>query len=142
MRLWSVHPGTLDRIGLIALWRETLLALAVLEGKTKGYKYHPQLQRFKHDINALYWYAWSVAHEMRERGYKPDTSKLPAMTTLPDFPSLPVNSGQLHYEQALVKQKIADRKQKSRPRLDTDEPNAVFFVAAGPIERWEKCKSS
>jgi len=47
MRIWSLHPKYLDSKGLVALWRETLLAKHVLEGKTKGYKNHPQLNRFK-----------------------------------------------------------------------------------------------
>jgi hypothetical protein len=47
MRLWSLHPAYLDSKGLVALWREGLLAKAVLKGQTKGYKNHPQLERFK-----------------------------------------------------------------------------------------------
>jgi len=47
MRLWSIHPRYLDRMGIVALWREGLLAKKVLEGKTKGYKNHTQLERFK-----------------------------------------------------------------------------------------------
>ena len=47
MRLWSLHPKYLDTKGLLALWREGLLAQKVLAGKTKGYKNHPQLDRFK-----------------------------------------------------------------------------------------------
>jgi hypothetical protein len=53
MRLWSIHPKYLDAKGLVALWRETLLAKHVLEGKTKGYKNHPQLNRFKRSKNLL-----------------------------------------------------------------------------------------
>jgi hypothetical protein len=47
MRLWTVHPRHLDPAGLVALWREALLAQAVLLGRTRGYTRHPQLQRFK-----------------------------------------------------------------------------------------------
>ena len=43
MRLWSLHPKYLDKLGLLGLWRESLLAQKVLLGKTKGYKNHPQL---------------------------------------------------------------------------------------------------
>lgn len=46
MRLWTLHPEYLDRQGLVALWREAPLAKAVLEGKTRGYRRHPQLERF------------------------------------------------------------------------------------------------
>ena len=47
MRLWSLHPKYLDPQGLVALWREALLAQAVLRGDTRGYKAHPQLDRFR-----------------------------------------------------------------------------------------------
>ena len=47
MRLWSLHPSYLDRIGLTACWREGLLARAVLQGRTVGYRNHPQLERFR-----------------------------------------------------------------------------------------------
>jgi hypothetical protein len=45
MRLWSVHPKYLDARGLVALWREGLLAQAVLRGRTSGYVRHPQLRK-------------------------------------------------------------------------------------------------
>ena len=41
MRLWSLHPAHLDRQGLIACWREALLAQKVLAGLTTGYRSHP-----------------------------------------------------------------------------------------------------
>ena len=47
MRLWIIHPRYLDCKGLVALWREGLLARRVLEGKTKGYRHQPQLKIFK-----------------------------------------------------------------------------------------------
>jgi len=47
MRLWSLHPAYLDARGLGALWREGLLAQAVLRGKTRGYRSHPQLERWR-----------------------------------------------------------------------------------------------
>jgi hypothetical protein len=53
MRLWSLHPEYLDTKGLVALWREALLAKHVLEGKTKGYKNHPQLDRFKQSVSPV-----------------------------------------------------------------------------------------
>ena len=46
MRLWTVHPRYLDAKGLVAAWREALLAQAVLVGVTRGYRQHPQLIRF------------------------------------------------------------------------------------------------
>ena len=53
MRIWSLHPKYLDTKGLVALWRETLLAKQVLQNKTKGYRNHPQLNRFKNHSEPL-----------------------------------------------------------------------------------------
>jgi len=47
VRLWSISPGYLDARGLVALWREALLAQKVLMGLTRGYTRHPQLERFR-----------------------------------------------------------------------------------------------
>ncbi|WP_245747334.1 pyrimidine dimer DNA glycosylase/endonuclease V [Frateuria terrea] len=47
MHLWTPHPKHLDRQGLLALWREGLLARAVLRGQTRGYRQHPPLERFR-----------------------------------------------------------------------------------------------
>jgi hypothetical protein len=47
MRLWTLHPKYLDAQGLVALWREGLLAQKVLRGRTRGYRHHPQLARFR-----------------------------------------------------------------------------------------------
>ena len=51
MRLWTLHPKYLDAKGLVALWREALLAQKVLRGATKGYRHHPQLLRFSNSKN-------------------------------------------------------------------------------------------
>ena len=70
MRLWSLHPKLLDRMGLLALWREGLLAQKVLLGQTAGYRFHPQLKRFqanKNPVGAISTYLWGVVDEARER---------------------------------------------------------------------------
>lgn len=72
MRLWNIHPKYLDPIGLIALWREALLAQAVLNGKTKGYKNHPQLIPFKahpYPKKAIATYLEHIYRESTKRGY-------------------------------------------------------------------------
>jgi len=81
MRLWSLHPKYLDAKGLVALWREGLLAQAVLAGFTRGYRNHPQLHRFREHPDsaaAIAAYLRHVADEARERGYNFDRSKLPS----------------------------------------------------------------
>lgn len=79
MRLWSVNFKFLDTKGLTALWRESLLARNCLMGLTKGYKNHPQLNRFKivdDPINAINVYLWNIYEESEIRGFKYNKSKL------------------------------------------------------------------
>lgn len=79
MRLWSIHPKYLDSIGLVALWRESLLAQKVLHGKTKGYKSHPELIRFKahpFPLKAISAYLTEIWKESSKRGYNFDRSKI------------------------------------------------------------------
>ena len=79
MRIWSLHPSLLEVKGLVALWRETLLAKHVLLGKTKGYKNHPQLDRFKKckaPVKVIDQYLLSVYEEAVWRGYNFDKSKI------------------------------------------------------------------
>ena len=79
MRLWSLHPSLLDQKGLVALWREALLAQKVLQGKTKGYRSHPQLHRFRQGrtpVTTISAYLWAVHDEACRRGYSFDSSKI------------------------------------------------------------------
>ena len=79
MRLWSIHPQYLDSRGLVALWREALLAQAVLRGLTTGYRAHPQLERFKRardPVAAVGAYLRTVHDEAASRGYRFDSSKI------------------------------------------------------------------
>ena len=81
MRLWSLNPSYLDSKGLVALWREGLLAKAVLSGETRGYKNHPQLERFKSQRDpqaAINAYLLEVHREAERRGYRFDILKLDA----------------------------------------------------------------
>src|SRR6185295_5177670 len=95
MRLWSLHPRYLDSQGLVALWREGLLAQAVLAGRTRGYTHHPQLDRFREHRAAIALYLREVAVEARRRGYRFDESKLPRVRRAV---TLTVSEGQLRYE--------------------------------------------
>src|ERR1700722_18812874 len=98
MRIWSLHPKYLDAAGLVALWRETLLAKHVLEGKTKGYKNHPQLERFKicnSPLNAINLYLAAVYEEAMKRDYDFNKSKF---AVVKESIKLNVTSGQLEYE--------------------------------------------
>src|SRR6185503_2640226 len=79
MRIWTLHPSHLDPQGLVALWREGLLARAVLRGVTRGYRHHPQLQRFQEHATprgAISGYLSAVHDEANRRGYRFDRSKV------------------------------------------------------------------
>ena len=98
MRLWSIHPKYLDSQGIVALWRETLLAQAVLRNETKGYRNHPQLERFKNcpePLSAISIYLRSIYIESEARGYSFNESKIKP-SIKPEI--IKVTSGQINYE--------------------------------------------
>lgn len=144
MRIWSVHPRHLDAKGLVACWRETLLAQKVLRGLTKGYTHHPQLQRFKESKDPLSYictYLHGIADEADARGYHFDRTRIvePAQVLEP----LPVTEGQLAYEFAFLKEKVSLRDpQFFAAHLVSIEPSAhpLFQVVPGKIATWEKVK--
>jgi hypothetical protein len=79
MRLWSVHPGYIDTRGIVALWREGLLAQKVLTGATKGYGNHPQLVRFRKTgdaVGSIGAYLEGVLGEAIERGFNFNETKI------------------------------------------------------------------
>ena len=118
MRLWSLHASLLDAAGLVAVWREALLARNVLQGKTKGYKNHPQLDRFKkaHDsITAINNYLASIYKESISRGYKFDGSKIPYTSV--SFMDISVTSGQLRHELEHLMKKCKVRNPEHYKRL-------------------------
>lgn len=141
MRLWSLHPKYLDPQGLVALWRETLLAQAVLRGETRGYRNHPQLDRFRGHaapLSAISLYLQAVHAEAGVRGYSFDASKIrPAQEAV----ALTVTSGQLAYEWAHLLAKLEGRNPALYEKWrDTAMPAAhpLFGVKAGGVETWER----
>jgi hypothetical protein len=141
VRLWSLHPKYLDRRGLVALWREALLAQAVLCGKTKGYRHHPQLSRFRaqHDpVAAIGAYLRMVHDEAASRGYHFDTSKVRAPG---NAHRMRVTKGQLAYEFSHLLKKLRERDPaRYRVLLHTRRiaPNPLLTIVPGEIEPWEK----
>src|SRR5579862_7847425 len=106
MRLWSLHPKHLDAKGLVALWREGLLARAVLRGKTAGYRRHPQLERFRRcpaPVAAVDAYLREVLREAAARGYDFNGGKLGPVRRVR---RQPVRAGQLAYEWAHLLRKL------------------------------------
>ena len=141
MRLWSLHPRYLDSQGLVALWREALLAQAVLRGRTKGYRHHPQLRRFRAHAaprSAINAYLADVHAEATRRGYTFDRRKIGPVRRIS---RIPVTNDQVAYEWRHLMHKLARRNPKlhrqwrgaSRP-----ECHPTFIRKRGPVEGWER----
>ena len=140
MRLWSIHPGQLDRVGLVAGWREALLAQQVLSGNTRGYRHHPQLARFSASADPLASIAaflQELAVEADRRGYRFDRTRIRYDPAGPA--SIPVTAGQLQYEWVLLLAKLDGRDPVLAHRLREQAPSAhpLFLVVPGPVEPWE-----
>lgn len=141
MRLWSLHPQYLDRQGLVALWREGLLAQAVLSGATRGYRHHPQLQRFRAHPDpacAIGSYLQGVAREADRRGYRFDRTRiLPHSAAEP----MPVTTDQLGFERShlMAKLLVRDRERAERLKLiEEPVPHPSLYLVDGPVEGWER----
>ncbi len=140
MRIWSIHPKYLDAKGLVALWRETLLAKNVLENKTKGYKNHPQLIRFKNandPLHAINQYLAEVHKEASNRHYNFNSEKI-------DWKfnkiKIDVSTKQLEYEFAHLLKKLQIRdieKYKKIKNTKQIEPAEIFNIVKGEIADWE-----
>lgn len=140
MRIWTVHPRYLDTKGLLALWRESLLAQKVLQGATRGYRHHPQLRRFKeleNPVGAIARYLRIVAEEARARGYNFDAGKI----DVPDeSAAIKATRGQLLYEWHHLQGKLKARdaaKFQATAGIHEPEPHPLFRIIEGEIEDWE-----
>jgi hypothetical protein len=140
MRLWSLHPQYLDAKGLVALWREGLLAQAVLGGQTKGYQRHPQLTRFLQSSapqSYIAAYLREVHSESLRRGYRFDEQKI---RENPFVKQLSVTRGQLEYEWRHLCSKLRSRDPgwlKQFITVEQPEPHPLFHVIKGGIASWE-----
>jgi hypothetical protein len=141
MRLWSIHPKYLDSKGLVAAWREGLMAQKCLAGHTKGYNNHPQLIRFKNmsdPITAIGTYLNHIAFEANKRNYHFDSTKI---LTSDENIKMSVTKGQLEYEWQHFLKKIEARdpsKHEMLVNIRVPEAHPIFEISAGKIEEWEK----
>lgn len=144
MRLWTLHPKYLDARGLVALWREALLAQAVLAGNTRGYTRHPQLIRFREasvPLAAIAAYLREVHAEAERRGYAFDAAKIMAAG---EAEPIVATRGQLDYEWTHLRRKferrapawLAGLRVRSRP-----DAHPLFRIVAGPVAEWEAVQS-
>lgn len=141
MRLWTIHPKHLDARGLVALWREALLAQKVLQGRTRGYRYHPQLFRFQKIQNpaaALASYLAVIHKESVRRGYRFNRSKI---GTKRFSGRIPETRGQLLYEWKHLKAKLALRdvaRLSASRSIPVPEHHPLFRLIEGGVRDWEK----
>lgn len=141
MRLWSIHPKYLDSKGLVAFWREALLAKKVLENKTKGYKNHPQLERFKKQDSPIAFinsYLKTIYDESKKRNFNFDKSKIGNQL---ENKKISVTSGQINYEFKHLLKKLRKRdkvKYNKYKDINKIEVNPLVQRISGDIESWEK----
>lgn len=138
MRLWTLHPKYLDSIGLVSVWRKALLARQVLRGRTKAYRNHPQLERFRSHaapVSAINAYLQTVYGEAKARGYVFDRGKLGPVR---DESRIPATEGQLAYEWKHLGRKLAGRHARRAKPPGKLLAHPLFRIVAGPVEPWER----
>ena len=141
MRLWTVHPLYLDSMGLVAAWREALLAQKVLAGATKGYRHHPQLVRFQSQADplaAIATFLAGIAKEAQRRGYHFDSSKISHPKT---GQQITETNGQLLFEWEHLQSKLRTRAPSLAHKfcsIKKPEPHPLFRLVSGEVRDWEK----
>src|SRR5262245_45853379 len=141
MRLWTLHPSHLDVKGLVALWREALLAKAIVLGRTRGYRHHPQLERFlgaSDPVAMVNSYLAGILEEARRRGYRFDARKARGRRL---SRRLRETRGQVDYEWTHLLRKLRARDPaawRRAARLGEPSPHPMFVVVPGQIRGWER----
>ena len=141
MRIWSLHPKYLDARGLVALWREGLLAQAVLRGETVGYRNHPQLIRFREQpspVGCVAAYLQAVHAESLRRNYRFDAGKIASgRTAVP----VAVPLGQLAFEWRHLMTKLkarAPQRYAAQAGVAEIVPHPLFRAVPGDVAAWER----
>ena len=110
-------------------------------GGTRGYRNHPQLERFRATTSpstSIGDYLHHVADEADRRGYRFDRSKLgprPAATRLE------VTTGQVAFEREHLKRKLDTRdaeRSSALPEAHAIQSHPMFTIVDGPISEWER----
>jgi hypothetical protein len=145
MRLWTIHPRYLDTKGLLAVWREGLLAQSVLQNQTKGYRNHPQLRRFtasSDSLAAIATYLRGIYQEAVQRGYHFSEDKIGQAEYRE---RIPCTRGQLFYEWQHLREKLRQRdfqRFQTLENIHEPDPHPLFYIVQGDIEDWEKILKS
>lgn len=147
MRLWSLHPSYLDTKGLLACWREALLAQKVLAGHTTGYRNHPQLERFRsttEPLASIGFFLEHVAQEADARTYNFNRGLILRSAVDHTVAHISVTTGQLDYEKSHLLGKLQVRDpQRATVLADASIPvlHPLFTAIPGDIESWERTGS-
>ena len=141
MRLWSFAPEYLDARGLVALWREALLAQKVLADETTGYRNHPQLTRFRETsapLDAIGVYLVDVWAEGVRRGFRFDRTKI---RRIDKRPTIYVSKKQIAYERLWFLEKA---RRRSPDFFDFARKERFFRICRsfslveGGVATWER----
>lgn len=141
MRLWTLHPRYLDPKGLVAAWREALLAQKVLAGRTRGYIHHPQLARFRacpQPVAAVAAFLRELAAEAARRGYRFNLRKISRARFAG---RLTETRGQLRYEWSHLRAKLRRRAPafyRQFRGVKNPRPHPLFRLVPGGVREWEK----
>jgi hypothetical protein len=141
MRIWTIHPKYLDPQGLVALWREALLAQKVLRGLTQGYRFHPQLERFRaqrEPVVSIAGYLHGVHDEAARRGYQFDAGRIagPRSRTWQQE-----TEGQLLIEWDHLLRKLRARspvRYREFASIRRPDAHSLFRIVPGEVRHWEK----
>ncbi|EKD56253.1 MAG: hypothetical protein ACD_58C00246G0002 [uncultured bacterium] len=120
------------------------MAKNVLEGKIKGYKNHPQLERFKAQDNPLDYinaYLLDIYDEARARGYRFSREKIGLLKN--NLKDIKVSNGQIDYEFEHLLKKLVERDKTRYNELKgliKIVPHRLFTVVEGYVESWEKIR--
>ncbi|MBF0098305.1 MAG: DNA lyase [Magnetococcales bacterium] len=141
MRLWTLHPRYLDAKGLVAVWREALLAQTVLRGETRGYRHHPQLLRFRAQpdpLASIAVYLHGVRLEAEKRGYCFDPTRIGRQTAIGQIEE---TQGQLLHEWRHLQDKLAARSPETLAMwqaITIPEAHPLFHIVPGGVQAWER----
>ena len=128
---------------MVALWREALLAQAVLLGRTRGYRRHPQLARFRAapaPVAMIAAYLRVVHAEGARRGFRLEAGRIARAGHVAPRPT---TRGQMTYEWRHLMNKLRQRdpaRFRVLQRMRRPSAHPLFHVAAGGPEAWEKVR--
>jgi len=128
MRLWSIHPQYFDPKGFILLWQEALLAKRVLEDEIPGYRFHPQLMRFrstKNPLDSINTYLKFIYEEAQNRGFKLNGKNLSDNYT--EF-KISVTKAQINFEFNYLLKKL-----KTRDRIFYEDIRMEKYIMVHPF---------